>query len=181
MLKTLACFSWSLSSKQTWDTHGYQFAGKCAHSQKHTPLFDDMFPHAVLCWITTDFWLASLFLFSFIRFSFSYYLCVRGFVNISPLNLWVSFDRALFLSELIPKKGENVKHRIHYWTSQPGKPQRDIYILWPLSVPLVSSQTQRLQMCWRWNRQVTLSEKKNKWCKILHLASCILTIKWGKF
>ena len=51
-------FFWSLFSEQTKDTHGYQFTQKCAHTHKHTTLFDDMFPHALLCWITPDFWLA---------------------------------------------------------------------------------------------------------------------------
>lgn len=49
-----------------------------------------------------DFWLA------FTPFSppFSYHLCVLGFVNISPLNLSVSFDRGLFYLSWFLKGGK---------------------------------------------------------------------------
>lgn len=103
---------------------------------------------------------------------FSYHLCVPGFVNISPLNLAVSFDRGPLLSELIPKEG-NVKHCIYYWTTaQPGKPPRDIYISWPLSVSLVSSHTGRLWRCWGLGLTSACSciSIQIKRCKILHLA-----------
>lgn len=103
---------------------------------------------------------------------FSYHLCVPGFVNISPLNLAVSFDRGPLLSELIPKEG-NVKHRIYYWTTaQPGKPPRGIYISWPLSVSLVSSHTGRLWRCWGLGLTSACSciSIQIKRCKILHLA-----------
>lgn len=63
IFKTLA----SLHSKQT---HGYQFTPKCAHTRVHILLFDDMFPHALLCWITPDFCLTFP-----LSFPFSYHLC----------------------------------------------------------------------------------------------------------
>lgn len=53
-----------------------------------------MFPLALLCWIARDF---STRLPSF--FPFSYHLCAPGFVNISPLNLSVDFDRGIFWAD----------------------------------------------------------------------------------
>lgn len=106
----------------------------------HTPLFDDISPHAILCCPPPP------------PFSSSFHItfvCEALWISL----LWTSeyiLTAGPFPSEPIPKEG-NVKRRIHYWaTSQPGKPPWDIYILWSLSVPLVSSRSLRdAGGCWR--------------------------------
>lgn len=164
---------WSLYSEQSSDTHGYQFTEKCAPTHKHTPLFDALLLHALLYRITPDFWLACPL--SPSPPLFPHHLCVLGFVNISPLNLSVNFDRGLFLSELIPKEG-NVKHCIHYWTtSRPGKPPRDIYILWPLVSPFGKQSNPKLLDSEGSNWQVLAARivMQNNRCECLRLASLL--------
>lgn len=82
---------------------------KSVHTRTNTPFFLMLCYHMHFC-VESLLHSASpsLFLFLFIT-----PLCAIAFVNISPLNLSVNFDRGLFISGLIPKE-ENVKHCIHY-------------------------------------------------------------------
>lgn len=88
ILKTLAWFLWSCYSNRTEDTPGYQFA------HTNTPFF------LMIC-SRLHFCVESLVIsrLTFPLFPFSYHLCVLGFVNISPLNLSVNFDRGIFWAD----------------------------------------------------------------------------------